>query len=157
MKIELINFINLELAQKEMILEWRNSIEIRKWMYNDEIIGLQPHLNFIESLKTREDKLYFLVLDEDEPIGVIDFNDIQQDSLIMGIYANPNKRGVGRILLKTLIDYAFGNLKVKVIISEVFSENIKAYNLYREFGFVERGKKEHKSKEVISMKLEADV
>ena len=59
--IQLLNFIDLELKEKEMILEWRNHPDIRKWMYNQDEIKFEEHLNFIDSLKLRKDKLYFLV------------------------------------------------------------------------------------------------
>ena len=38
--IKLMNFTELTLEQKEMVLIWRNSSEIRKWMYNQEEIEL---------------------------------------------------------------------------------------------------------------------
>ena len=39
--IQLLNFIDLELKEKEMILEWRNHPDIRKWMYNQDEINLK--------------------------------------------------------------------------------------------------------------------
>ena len=71
--IQLLNFIDLKLEEKEMILKWRNHPDIRKWMYNQDEIKFEEHLSFIDSLKSRKDKLYFLVKKEDEFIGVIDF------------------------------------------------------------------------------------
>ena len=64
--IKLLNFIDLKLEEKEMILKWRNHPDIRKWMYNQDEIKLEEHLNFIDSLKLRKDKLYFLVKKEDD-------------------------------------------------------------------------------------------
>ena len=49
--IKLINFINLNLEQKKMILEWRNNPDIKIWMYNQDEIKLENHLSFIENLK----------------------------------------------------------------------------------------------------------
>ena len=134
--IKLMNFTELTLEQKEMVLIWRNSSEIRKWMYSQEEIELNDHLNFIESLKSRKDKLYFLVKKDKEYIGVIDFTEIiEEESLHMGIYTNPNIKGNGKILLNKIIEYSFDNLKVKKIYSEVFSQNNKAYELYEKYNF----------------------
>jgi len=44
--IQLLNFIDLELKEKEMILEWRNHPDIRKWMYNQDEIKFEEHLSF---------------------------------------------------------------------------------------------------------------
>ena len=57
--IQLLNFIDLKLEEKEMILKWRNHPEIRKWMYNQDNITLENHLKFIEELKIKDDQLYF--------------------------------------------------------------------------------------------------
>ncbi len=152
--IKLMNFTELTLEQKEMVLIWRNSSEIRKWMYSQEEIELNDHLNFIESLKSRKDKLYFLVKKDKEYIGVIDFTEIiEEESLHMGIYTNPNIKGNGKILLNKIIDYSFDNLKVKKIYSEVFSQNNKAYELYEKYNFKDISKKTINNKEVICMEL----
>ena len=153
--IELLNFIDLKLKEKEMILKWRNHPEIKKWMYNQDEIKLEEHLTFIESLKSRKDKLYFLVKKEDEFIGIIDFTQIVENgSVHMGIYSNPNIKGNGAILLNKIINYSFNNLKVERVFSEVFAENEKAHNLYKKFNFKDISEKTINNKKVICMELE---
>ena len=153
--IQLLNFIDLELEEKEMILKWRNHPEIRKWMYNQDEIKLEEHLGFIESLKSRKNKLYFLVKKEDEFIGVIDFTQlVDKESVHMGIYSNPNIKGNGKILLNKIIDYSFNNLKVERIFSEGLMENEKAYILYKSFNFKDIFEKTINNKKVICMELE---
>lgn len=153
--IQLLNFIDLKLEEKEMILKWRNHPDIRKWMYNQDEITLDEHLSFIDSLKSRKDKLYFLVKKEDEFIGVIDFTQLAEEiSVHMGIYSNPNIKGNGKILLNKIIDYSFNDLKVKKIFSEVFAENNKAHNLYKNFNFKDISEKIVNNKKVICMELE---
>jgi len=152
--IKLINFINLNLEQKKMILEWRNNPDIKIWMYNQDEIKLENHLSFIENLKNSKDKLYFLLKNENDYIGVIDFTQIIKDeSLHMGIYNNPNLKGYGKILLEIIINYAFETLKVKRIFSEVFSKNDKAYKLYKRYKFKEINTKSVNNQEVICMEL----
>ena len=153
--LKLINFTDLKLQEKEMILKWRNYPEIRKWMYNQNEIKLEEHLNFIESLKSRKDKLYFLVKKEEEFIGVIDFTQlVEKKSVHMGIYSNPNLKGNGKILLNKIIDYSFNNLKVERIFSEGLMENEKAYILYKSFNFKDIFEKTINNKKVICMELE---
>ena len=155
--IQLLNFIDLKLEEKEMILEWRNHPDIRKWMYNQDEIKLEEHLNFIDSLKSKKDKSYFLVKKEDKSIGVIDFTQlVEKISIHMGIYSNPNIKGNGKILLNIIIDYSFNNLKVKRIFSEVFAENVNAHNLYKKFNFKDISEKTINNKKVICMELEND-
>ncbi len=124
-------------------------------MYNQDEIKLKEHLSFIDSLKSRKDKLYFLVKKEDEFIGVIDFTQlVEKTSVHMGIYSNPNIKGNGKILLNKIINYSFNNLKVKRIFSEFFAENDKAHNLYKKFNFKDISEKIVNNKKVICMELE---
>jgi len=135
--IELINFTELSLEDKKMILEWRNHKDIRKYMYNQHIIPLKEHLDYIESLKNSKDKIYFLVKRNGDNIGVIDFTEIKKDSCYFGLYSKPDLKGVGDTLLKTIIDYAFNNLKIQTLKLEVLESNIRAIKLYKRFKFKE--------------------
>ncbi len=154
--LELINFTDLNFEEKEMVLSWRNNLDIRKWMYNQNEIKLDEHLNFIESLKGRENKLYFLVKKENEFIGVLYFTNFDSKEVFYGIYSNPNSKilGIGRILDKISIDYAFDILKVKRLKLEVFEDNIQVINLHKKYGFKESGEKIINSRKVICMELE---
>lgn len=150
---ELINFTDLSLEQKKMILSWRNDERVKWFMYTNNDISLQNHLSFIQTLKNDASKRYFLVKKEDEFIGVIDFTNITKESLSMGLYANPALKGVGKFLLENIISYSFDELKIKKIYAEVFSQNKKAYNIYLKYGFKRVGTKEINSKRVICMEL----
>lgn len=127
---ENINFIDLNEKEIELVLSWRNDERIKKWMHTREDISLASHLKFIESLKTDTSKDYFLVKKEDEYLGVIDLN---RDFL--GIYANPDKKRVGDVLLERIIAFAFTIKKLPVLKAEVYKENLSAIKLYQRFGF----------------------
>lgn len=152
-KIDLINFTNLTLEEKKMILSWRNNPLIKQWMYTAEDIEFKNHLSFIDSLHECKDKIYFLVKENNIGIGVIDFTNITSTSLDMGIYSSPKEKAKGSILLNEIINYAFNILKVKKIKAEVFSENIKAHDLYKRFNFIDINKKFVNKREVICMEL----
>ena len=151
--IELINFIDLTLEEKKMILSWRNHPEVKQWMYSTKDISIENHLNFIESLKNITNKLYFLVKQDKEYLGVIDFTNINKDDCDFGLYANINLKGMGKILLETIKNYAFNMLNVTILKAEVFKENKKAIYLYKQFNFIEVNNIIVNNKEVISMEL----
>ncbi len=153
-EIKLINFIDLNYEEKNMVLEWRNRLDIQKMMYSQSDIPLEKHLEFIDSLRVITDKLYFLVKKDNINIGVIYFTQIKQnESLHMGVYTNPNLKGYGKILLETIINFSFEILKVVKIYSEVYFENEKAYLLYKSYGFKEYAEKIVNNKKVICMDL----
>ncbi len=105
-------------------------------MFNKEKISLENHLKFIENLP--ENKIYLKIGN----LGVINFK-IIKDTAELGLHKNPNKKGVGKILLNEAINYAFNNLKSKKIVLYVFEDNLKAINLYKKFKFKEVDKKDN--------------
>lgn len=142
MQNRLTNFTDLTLDEKKMVLLWRNHESIRKWMFTQEEISLENHLSYIDSLSKQTDRIYFVVKRGDESIGVIDFTNIHDNQAYIGLYAQPNLRGVGKILMEAIVNYGFTTLKLNRLISEVFETNKAAIQLYTKFGFSMINKKE---------------
>lgn len=153
-KIELINFTDLSFEEKKMVLVWRNHQDIRKWMSNKNEITLKEHLKYIDSLSSKNDKIYFLVKELSNYLGVIDFTSIiRNEDAEFGIYAKPNLMGVGFTLMNTILDYAFNVLKLKKLIANVYINNKKAIKLYKKFHFIEIKKGRDSNGEFIRMEL----
>lgn len=155
MRVRLLDFTTLDKELLTTVLAWRNHSDIRRWMLSDDEISLENHLQFVESLKNRADKRYFLVQQENAYIGVIDFTDITQNSAEIGIYANPQMRGVGEALMSALIEYGFSTLGVKMLIASVFADNERAKHLYEKFDFTETNRTFYKGREMIIMERRA--
>jgi len=153
--VEWINFTDLSRFEKEMVLEWRNHPNIRKWMFNQGEIQLDEHMTFIQGLDSKKDRLYFLVRKGSDNLGVIDFTNIKHGEKItdFGIYANPSLKGLGKLLMELVITYAFNTLKVDTLVSEVFSNNSPAIKLYIKYGFLEVRQRTVNNKSVICMEL----
>ena len=132
--LELINFTSLSGEQKLMVLKWRNDERIAKFMKNKSV-GKEENFAFLERLKSIQAKIYFLVKDEGEFIGVVSFVDITKESCEFGVYKNPELKGVGKKLLDLIKDYAFFTLKVGSLKAKAYNNNEKALALYENFGF----------------------
>ena len=147
----------MNLEEIGMILKWRNHINIRKWMYNQDSIDLDSHLNFINSLLLDTVKQYLIVKKDEKYIGVVDFTNIdyKNKECYFGIYVNPFEKimGIGKILLYICMKYSFNVLKLNKLKLEVFKENEKAKNLYKKYGFKNINYKIVNKKEVICMEL----
>ena len=159
--VELIDFVDMTLSEKQMVLSWRNDESIKKWMYNKDDISIENHLKYIASLESSKAKQYMIVKKDDKYIGVIDFINIDYENKTtdFGLYANPFEKiaGVGRILEECCIKYAFDILKLDKIKLEVFEDNEKAINLYKKYKFKESGEKMINDKKVICMELIEDM
>ena len=153
----MIDFSDMTLAEKEMVLSWRNNENIKRWMYSQDDIKLEDHLSYIDSLEVLIDKQYLTVKKNDRYIGVIDFTNIDFENKItdFGLYSNPFEKvaGVGRILEEICIKYAFELLKLDTLKLEVFDENIQVKNLHKKYNFQETGYKIVNGKNVICMEL----
>ena len=151
--MRLLDFTTLDPQQLALVLSWRNHPEIRRWMLCRDEISPEDHFRFVESLRRRPDKRFFLVQENGEYPGVIDFTDITEDAAELGIYANPGIRGVGKTLMRVLIEYAFSTLKVRTLIAMVFADNERAKHLYEKFDFTETKRTDHGDRELIHMEL----
>jgi UDP-4-amino-4,6-dideoxy-N-acetyl-beta-L-altrosamine N-acetyltransferase len=154
--MRLLDFTTLDTQQLTMVLSWRNHPDVCSWMLNSNEISLNEHLSYIESLKNRSDKRYFLVQKGNDYLGVVDLIDITTTSAEIGIYVNPDKRGVGGLLMEALIRYAFDTLKLTKLIANVFSNNENAKRLYQKFDFQEIDRTMHKEREMIYMERNND-
>ncbi len=153
--VELIDFVDLTLDEKLMVLEWRNNPTIKEWMYSQDDISLEEHLTFISSLLLNFNKQYFLVKKDGNYIGVITFTKINSlhSQCYFGIYSNPFQKmsGLGKILIETSIKYVFELLKIDTIRLEVFTKNCPAINLYKKYGFIETEQKQMNGQKIICM------
>lgn len=135
---ELINFVNLAPDQRELVRNWRNHPEIKKWMRRDHIISRDEHLGFIERLKSDKKNFYWLVKDNGRNIGVIYLNnvDFKNKTAHLGIYVNPDILGVGSKLIGFLKELSFGVGGLSSLKLEVMENNLRAINFYKKHGFV---------------------
>ncbi len=136
-KYELINFTELSQEEAEIVRVWRNSERVRRWMFNDHTISKEEHRNFLLSLRGDTTKLYWLVRDSSDYLGVVSLRDINplHRRAYGGLYSNPDMRGKGKILGKLLMKVAFDILTLHTLRMEVIETNEKAKKLYKDLGF----------------------
>jgi UDP-4-amino-4,6-dideoxy-N-acetyl-beta-L-altrosamine N-acetyltransferase len=153
----LIDFVDL--AQKEalMILGWRNHENIKKWMHSQDEISAEAHLNFIDELQFSKSQQYMVVKKDNKYVGVVDFEKIDDTSkeYNFGLHANPFEKiaGTGRVLEEVCLKYILDLLNLNKIKLEVFSDNVRALNLYKKYNFKRVGEKSINNKQVICMEL----
>lgn len=139
-----------------MVLEWRNSPEIRRHMFTTEEILLEDHLAYSRELKDREDLFYFIVLFEGEPLGAVSITDIDYESrsTYLGIYARPDnpRKGAGTILMKVICRIVFDIMKFENLKLKVLETNERATGFYYKFGFNKIGEEDS----VLEMEIKAD-
>ncbi len=138
-----INFVNINVEEKEIVRNWRNDKNIRQWMYNDHKISSLEHAEFLEKLKYDKKNFYWLIKKNQEYIGVIYFNkvDLKNKNAYFGIYTNPEnyKKGNGQLIFRYSKKIIFEIANFHTIKLEVIENNHKAINFYKKVGFFKEG------------------
>lgn len=135
--IRLIKFINCNIGLLNEILQWRNHISVRLSSKNNNIIEIDEHYKFIDSLKKDTSKLYFVVQIENLNIGVISFTHINKQSAYIGYYKNPftTAKGIGSILIEIAKYYAYNTLLINEVYMEVLNKNSISKHCVLKAGF----------------------
>jgi len=96
-KYSFINYTDLNSDQSNTILEERNNKSVRKWMSTPDIISTQEHKDFLINLKKANNRLYWLVLRNNLPVGSVNIVDITQDnsSGVWGYFLFDKYQGTG--------------------------------------------------------------
>lgn len=130
------NFVQLSFEEKLNVLNWRNDINVRQWMYHSEVLQLDDHLKFVDGLSMRDDCYYWLVYDENEPIGVMNVTgvDKESDKAELGYYLVPGLCGEGFFFVRECFFFFFEILKIKTFYGAVNEDNSEAIMLDRFFG-----------------------
>lgn len=127
----------------DLILSWRNSDEVRQNMKNNKIISRDEHYQWFDKICLADNIEYFVFKKNEEPIGIINFVDIDllSKECSWGFYlgAKESLIGAGSVMEFWALDYVFYNLKLEKLNSEIFEFNLGNLQLQKSFGFKEEG------------------
>jgi len=111
------NFVTLDDSVLIDILSWRNHDDIRKWMYNPQKIAKDDHFAFVQGLHKREDVYYWLISQNNTPVGVANITHVSyemQDAEI-GYYLRPDRSILALNVLYDLCDFYFHSIDLQTL------------------------------------------
>ena len=120
------------------VLEARNHPDVRSKMLNKNKISLEEHLEFIENLFADSTSRQFMIRQDDDFVGVVNFKDIDwaNKSASFGIYANLlRKVSTAGDKLMVAADLIIKKIGLSSISLMVESDNFKAQKLYEKWGY----------------------
>ncbi len=132
-----ISFREVETDDARMILDWRVSPQVSKYMITDIPYDIEMQRKWIESIYTRSDYYTWVVLYDNVPIGCINIQDFDfaNSQTSWGFYKGASGfPGVGSMILPFLYNWLFLVVGIQNISTMVFYENVKAMNLYLKYG-----------------------
>jgi len=143
--VRLIDFTELSPEQVYEVLKWRNHPFVRSNMLNQEVISLESHVAFLDSLKGDSSRRYFYLLGDEGGFGVFTLVDITETHAVSGCYKNPllTERRLGHRIMDTLVDFAFNSLGLCTLFAEILKDNEASIRLHQKKGYIPYDKTEN--------------
>ena len=131
------NFTELNEYEISLVHKERNDLEVRVKMFDDKIIPMQEHLNFLENLKKDNTKYFILVKRANLYIGVYSLVKIEDGNAQGGFYLFKEAREKNLIIdfLYQTITYIFNNFSITNINGYALKDNKAANRINKFFGF----------------------
>jgi UDP-4-amino-4,6-dideoxy-N-acetyl-beta-L-altrosamine N-acetyltransferase len=142
-RIQLTSFTKLDQSSLLEVLSWRNHEAIRKQMNTTEIISDQNHFTFCESLKGKEDVIYWLVERKGRRCGVVNLRSMSDrfTEAEWGYYAAPAflGTGIGLEMAFECIQMFFEEMGVKRLHGYIKETNQENLRMQKSIGFKTNG------------------
>lgn len=121
----------------EMVIEWRNHPKVRSVMGNSEIITMEQHKQWYSSMSSNSHHLAMIFEYDKVPSGFVQLSqvDIDHGTYEWGFYLAPGISGIGKKMLKTVLEFAQSQQQIKSIAAKVYSDNEKSTYLHQYLGF----------------------
>ena len=110
-------------------------------MHNDALISLEEHMQWFSSFRENPSREFWVLHQNDKPIGVLNFNDIDKPKMEWGCYLGETSvwPGSGILLEVAALDRAVELQPDGVLAAEVLSFNKSAIGLHRLFEYPKVG------------------
>ncbi|MBU3576936.1 UDP-4-amino-4,6-dideoxy-N-acetyl-beta-L-altrosamine N-acetyltransferase [Polynucleobacter sp. UK-Kesae-W10] len=142
-------------ADLDMVLSWRNHIEVRSFMYTQHEISREEHLQWYKRVIMDSSK-HLLIYEEDGiPLGFVNFSAApnKQESL-WGFYVKPGcSKGLGRRMGLSALRYGFDVAMFHKIIGRSLVENQKSIRFHLSLGFKSDGVMQERGSNELPMNI----
>lgn len=137
-------FRSVSASDKEMILEWRNRENVRRYMYTDHVISEAEHDRwFSDVLDSGQANHYFIFSVKEIPYGFVSITKIDRKhgTCSWAFYIGPESPplGTGVAMEYFALEYVFEEINIRKLNCEVISSNQSVIKLHKKFGFQEEG------------------
>lgn len=132
-----INYSEMSEDDSREIFDLRNHHDVSRWMVNDQEISWDVHKRFVNSLRSRIDKDYFIVKDNDGMIvGSVNIDYSENGISERGIFIAPNRHHKGHAfcVLKEFYSHVKLYFSVSTILTKVKSDNVASLRLEEKLG-----------------------
>ncbi len=140
--IRLHDITKCNASEQHAVRNIRNQLAVRRSMYNEHLISLEEHQDWIKRLAFDRKQIVFIVFVGDAVSGVVSVNSIDwlHKKADWAFYLDENVRGgLGAALEFALINFVFEKLNLEKLNCEVIETNSTVVKLHKKFGFEQEG------------------
>lgn len=163
----IVELVQVSLADKAPLREWRNKPEVTRWGYSNHVISEEEHNAWFDAMLADASKVYWKIVADGVEVGSVFLTGVssQGSSCEWGMYlADVNARGKGVAQAACVLSfrYAFNELAVDVVKCEAVAQNENAIGLYESVGYVRTGlqtnavKRDNEMLSVVTLELTRD-
>ncbi len=128
----------------DIVLQWRNSKSIRRYMYNDHVISLKEHRAWFAGLVKDPNRHCLIFEIKGKPAGVINIYDIDKKNqrCEWGFYLGERTvpRGSGTIMGYMALQFIFEQLRIRKLCSTAFAFNRASVLYHQKLNFRQEGR-----------------
>jgi UDP-4-amino-4,6-dideoxy-N-acetyl-beta-L-altrosamine N-acetyltransferase len=130
-------FKPLQKEQLELVWQWRNSPRIMQNMHNSSPVKWQEHLTWFERLQSDNTRQFYIFLQNQRPIGVLNFSDMDTPTPEWGCYLGETNvwPGSGIMLELAALDFTASHSQFSHLLAQVLSFNNAANKMHKVFEY----------------------
>ena len=130
-------FKTLQKEYLELVWQWRNSPRIMQNMHNPAPVKWQEHCTWFEKLEGDNSRQFYLFLQNQRPIGVLNFSDMNTLTPEWGCYLGETNvwPGSGIIMELAALDFVAKHSQFSHLLAQVLSFNNAANKMHKVFEY----------------------
>ncbi len=130
----------LSVNELDVVLSWRNSDSVRKFMFNTQKINKEEHIKWFERSKNDLSRHLLVFELESKVKGFAQFSVTKGGIAEWGFYVDPEaERGTGTLLAVNVLQYAFTKLNLHKVCARVILFNDRSLALHKKMNFIAEG------------------
>ncbi len=122
----------------EIVRRWRNDSDIRKYMFSQNLIGSEEHLDWFKDQQGNNLRNVLLYKIDNKNVGFMQLDKLDEsgDVYEWGFYVDPSaQKGSGTKMAQSVLAYVFKTLKAHKIIGKVLGFNTPSIKFHKKVGF----------------------
>lgn len=134
-----IYFNQLKKKHLESVRGWRNSLDVKKYMYTEPDISKQQQISWYKKISSQQNSKYWIINVDGNDLGLVCLTDIDHyhKKCSWAYYLGDPKsrgKGIGKQIELNILKYVFEKINFNKLSCEVFSFNKKVILIHQKFG-----------------------